>query len=303
MSRANFLSGLSLDRAAELRGDPRRLDEAWSGAGTRVLPVWRSQHFVIGEGGAPEVLLVETRSLETLGWSHEGRVLLGTDSGVAYFAVDVSELETPAESLGLDASHRLVSLREVAALMSREQGALLAYANGILSWHRRHRYCGRCGSETTLGQGGHVRICANATCAETHFPRTDPAVIMLVTDGEGRALLGRQAAWPKGVYSTLAGFVEPGESLEEAVAREVREETGVEVNGVRYHSSQPWPFPSSIMLGFVARATTFDVHPCEDELEDARWFSRAELRERRGVELPSKISIARRLVEDWLDSD
>lgn len=300
MKRVNFLSGSSLDRAAELRGDPGRVDEAWRSPGARVLPVWRSQHFVVDADGVAALALLEARAVDALGHVDDRRVLLGLDSGVAYFAADVSDIEAPGEALGLDASHRLVSLREAAGTMSQEEGALLAYANGILSWHRRHRYCGRCGSETALGQAGHVRLCSNESCSETHFPRTDPAIIVLVTDDEGRALLGRQAAWPKGVYSTLAGFVEPGESLEEAVAREVREETGVEVDDVRYHSSQPWPFPSSIMLGFVARATTRELRPLLDELEDARWFAREDVRARRGVELPSRISIARRLVEDWL---
>jgi len=298
VKRPNFLSGLSrleLDRAASLRSSPERLDEAWGRADTRVLPVWRSKHLVLRED-VTSLVLLGPNDLEAY---RESRVLLGTAGGTAYFAVDLSPVEEPAESLGLPAVHAVLGLREVAPLVSQSEGALLAYAGGILSWHRRHRFCGVCGSETRPAQGGHIRICASEGCGEQHFPRTDPAVIMLVTDGE-RSLLGRQAAWPSRVYSTLAGFVEPGESLEEAVGREVYEETGVEIDEILYHSSQPWPFPSSLMLGFTARARTREIRLQPDELEDARWFTRDEARRREGVELPSTISIARRLIEEWL---
>ena len=298
MKRPNFLSGLELDRAVGLRSSPERLDEAWGRPDTRVLPVWRSKHIVLREDVTSLVLLGPDK-LDKLEAYRESRVLLGTAGGAAVFAVDLSPVEEPAESLGLPPVHAVLGLREVAPLVSQSEGALLAYASGILSWHRRHRFCGVCGSATRSTQGGHVRVCASEGCGEQHFPRTDPAVIMLVTDGE-RSLLGRQSAWPPLVYSTLAGFVEPGESLEEAVRREVYEETSVELDEVHYHSSQPWPFPSSLMLGFTARARTREIRLQPEELEDARWFTRDEVRRRDGVELPSSISIARRLIEDWL---
>jgi NAD+ diphosphatase len=186
--------------------------------------------------------------------------------------------------------------------MDRAEGSVLAYARGMIWWHSRHRFCGVCGGPTESAEAGHVRRCLDAACATTHFPRTDPAVIMLVTDGE-RALLGRQKAWPKGQHSTLAGFVEPGECLEDAVAREVCEETGIRVEEVRYHSSQPWPFPASIMLGFTASAATTEIAVDTSELEDARWFERGWIR-RHGDDdefrLPRRDSIARHLIEDWL---
>jgi NAD+ diphosphatase len=147
-----------------------------------------------------------------------------------------------------------------------------------------------------------VRRCPNPACGATHFPRTDPAVIMLVVDGE-RCLLGRQSQWPPGMHSTLAGFVEPGESLERAVAREVREEAGIEIDDVAYHSSQPWPFPSSLMLGFTARATTTELRVDTTELEAARWFEKDWLlahEDDDAFRLPRRDSIARRLIEDWL---
>jgi NAD+ diphosphatase len=293
--RGNVLSGLSLDRAAEIRSDPEQIEEAWRRPGTRVLPVWRSRHIVV-QAQSPEILFLGPDRIEI---HRETRVLLGTSGGAAYFAVDLSDLDSPLEALGLDPAYSIVGLRDVAALLPRAEGALLAYANGILSWHRRHRHCGICGSQTVASQGGHVRTCSNEACKELHFPRTDPAVIMLVVAGD-ECLLGRQASWPARVYSTLAGFVEPGESLEEAVAREVREETGIEVDDVHYHSSQPWPFPSSLMLGFTAHARTREIRLQPEEMEDARWFTREQLSNREGVELPSSISISRRLIEDWL---
>ncbi|HEX5795533.1 MAG TPA: NAD(+) diphosphatase, partial [Geminicoccaceae bacterium] len=171
-------------------------------------------------------------------------------------------------------------------------------------WHSRHRFCGACGGATVSAQGGHIRRCQ--ICDAQHFPRSDPAVIVLVTHthpehGE-RCLLGRSARFPAGIYSTLAGFVEPGESLEETVRREIYEEAGVEIVDLRYRSSQPWPFPASLMIGFRATASSDALRLDPDELVDAGWYSRAELidPERRPVQLPNRDSIARHLIEDWL---
>ena len=295
MKRANVLSGLAVDRATGLRTDPTRLAEAWGRSETRVLPVWRSKHIVVTEGSSRVAFASPDRFEDR---ALENAILLGEGDGTTYFAVDVSEVDEPLEELGFDTVHMVMGLRELAPLLSQSDGALLAYANGMMSWHRRHRFCSACGGLTASAQAGHVRKCS--ACEELHFPRTDPAVIMLVTDGD-ECLLGRQAAWPDKVYSTLAGFVEPGESLEEAVAREVHEEAGIRVEDVCYHSSQPWPFPGSLMLGFTAVAMTRDIELQTDELEDARWFTRDELRTADAVRLPSEISIARRLIEDWLD--
>jgi NAD+ diphosphatase len=181
-----------------------------------------------------------------------------------------------------------------------EEAGVLAYARAMVHWREKHRFCGRCGSRTVATQGGHVLQCSEAGCATLQFPRIDPAVIVLVTDGE-RALLGRQADWPAGRYSTIAGFVEPGESLEDAVIREVREETGVEVDVVDYHSSQPWPFPSSLMLGFTAHASRTQIHRADEELEDARWLTREQIAAGE-VALPTTHSISFRLIEDWYDA-
>jgi NAD+ diphosphatase len=199
-------------------------------------------------------------------------------------------------------SARFADLRQLAGRLDRAEGALLALARAMMFWHQRHRFCGVCGSPTLTEEAGHMRRCMNPDCKTMHFPRTDPAVIMLVSDGE-RALLGRNKNFPPGMYSTLAGFVEPGESLEGAVAREVREETAIEVGAVTYHSSQPWPFPANIMLGFHAEATTSDIAVDYSELEDAKWFERDWLLAHTNdntFRLPRLDSIARQLVEDWL---
>jgi len=189
-------------------------------------------------------------------------------------------------------------------LLDEHDCALLAYAKAMVYWHDRHRFCGDCGSPTVSVDGGFMRVCTDEQCGQQQFPRTDPAIIVLVTSGN-RCLLGRQPSWPKGMYSTLAGFVEPGESLEATVIREVREETGVEVAEMRYFASQPWPFPSSLMLAFTAQAASETIHLGQDELEHARWFTREEMRDmlQQGtLKLPFKLAISFHLIENWFDA-
>ena len=193
---------------------------------------------------------------------------------------------------------RYEELRPLLGLLQEDEARLLAYSRALLVWRERHRYCGVCGAATTPRSAGHVLVCTRASCGASFFPRIDPAVIVLVTDGP-LALLGRQASWPPGRYSALAGFVEPGESLEEAVAREVEEETGVRVVSARYFASQPWPFPASLMLGFHATGARGALR-LDDELEDARWFRSDELRAAPDGLLPPRHTIARRLIEEWL---
>jgi NAD+ diphosphatase len=190
-------------------------------------------------------------------------------------------------------------LRTVGPSLSATDAGLLVQAQSLSEWHRAHRFCPRCGGRLVVSGGGYVLHCDS--CGREHFPRTDPAVIMLVVDGD-RALLGRQSAWPEGRYSTLAGFVDPGESLEDAVAREVMEEAGIEVTDVTYFGNQPWPFPSSLMVGFFARAVSKDIDVDDDELEAARWFTRDQMRaeaEAGTLVLPGGISISRSLIEAW----
>jgi len=275
----NTFAGEALDRAG-----PRRSDDAWLAArlaepASRV--VLASESGVVVDGEHPRLLSTAELpdGVET--------VLLGVDGdGRAVFAAD------PGDEFGGERA----GLRDLAPVVSQAEGGLLAHAVALLNWHRRHRFCANCGACSEVREAGHLRVCP--VCGAEHHPRTDPVVIMLVTDGD-RAILGRQAQWPAGRYSALAGFVEPGESLEEAVAREVREEAGVRVTDVEYRSSQPWPFPSSLMLGFRARWLAEEPVVLDGELEDVRWFARDELAHG-SAKLPPPQAIARRLIDEWL---
>jgi NAD+ diphosphatase len=295
-SHPNVLAGPYLARAAHWRKDEERLRAALADPATLFVPVWHARSAVVtaSDGRASAYFATGTQALAGLDTS--GFILLGEFHERVVFAVAVAGETAPALASGAE----LHDLRLIAGELPVEEAALLAYARAMVHWREHNRYCGRCSLPMVAVQGGHVMQCSNPTCAHQQFPRLDPAVIVLVTDGE-RALLGRQPAWPPGRYSTVAGFVEPGESLEDAVAREVREETGVVVDEVVYQSSQPWPFPSSLMLGFTARARLTDIELSDEELEDARWFTRAQLAAGE-IALPTTHSISFRLIEDWYDS-
>jgi NAD+ diphosphatase len=281
-ARPNTFAGAGLDRAGE-----HRRDAEWVGA-RRADPAARA--VVVGADGV--ALDGDGRLARIPLPADADPVLLGIQGGAPLFAVDA----------GRAPEAELTGLRDAASRLPQAEGGLAAYAAALLNWHRRHPFCSVCGHATEADWAGFVRRCPN--CSAEHHPRTDPVVIMLVVDGD-RVLLGRQPTWPPGRYSALAGFVEPGESLEEAVAREVREEAGVEISDPRYVSSQPWPFPSSLMLGFVAQWAGGEPRP-RDEVEDARWFSRAEVADatagRGDLGLPPPLAIARRLIEGWLSS-
>ena len=318
-SATNYYAESGLDRAAHLREQDDWLERLIEDAAAQFVPIWRSRNLIADcevdpsltgvqaimsrPSGEPRAALVQAERARTLVDLASELVLLGMRDQTAFVAVDLSSVDDPHSDAPISPDEGVfLDLRAVGPVIDRFDGALLAYARGMMTWHRRHRFCGICGTPTESAQAGHIRRCPNPDCGTTHFPRTDPAVIMLVTDGD-RALLGRQAAWPEGRYSTLAGFVEPGETLEAAVAREVYEEAGIRVDNVRYHSSQPWPFPSSVMLGFHARARSTEISINDQELEDAQWFDREWLmhgRRAAGMGLPRKDSIARRLIEDWL---
>jgi NAD+ diphosphatase len=308
----NAFSGARLDRAADQRKDP-----GWVFA-QRAHP--RARALVAGdagvhltEAGAPRLALVALAAAP----AHHEPLLLGLDDAGPVFAVDADPPGEPPRPLiganGTGAPDRVLGtrpfgLRDAVAVLPQADGGLVAYACALINWHRRHGHCSACGAPTEIALGGMVRECP--ACGSHHFPRTDPVVIMLVT-GEDRVLLGRQASWPPGRYSTLAGFVEPGETLEEAVAREVREEANVDVGAPAYVSSQPWPFPASLMLGFTVPWVGGEPVRQEDEIEDVRWFTRAEV-EAAGswptppddapLALPPRHAIARRLIESWLEA-
>ena len=299
---ANFYSGAGLNRADQQRRDPAWLSARLTDPMSLFLPLWRSQHLVTEDLMPVRLGQAEAGELVAEGWQV---VFLGLEAGRAIFGLGLPPQHRPDDHRLFKERGDFRDLREFGPLLPREEGSVLAYARGLLHWHERHGFCGVCGSPTVSDQGGHLRNCTNGACGASHFPRTDPAVIMLVHDGAEHCLLGRQASWPPGMHSTLAGFVEPGESLEEAVAREVFEEVGVELAlaGVRYHSSQPWPFPSSIMLGFWAECPRQELKLDREEIAEAGWYSRDQLLaspEDERFRLPRRDSIARRLVEDWL---
>ena len=282
------LSRGTVDRDAGLREDDAGLAAAWERC--RVLVVEDGRAAV--DGGA---LVLVTPQEAPPG----DRLYLGVQDGVPYFAVSGP---IPASAGGVR-----LGLREVGAELGDRDAGLLVHAVGLANWHAAHPCCSRCGGPTTSTRGGSVRQCE--ADGSSHFPRTDPAVIVLVHDGGDRCVLGRQAVWPPSRYSVLAGFVEPGESAEQAVVREVREEAGLDLVDVTYVSSQPWPFPSSLMLGFTARCPdpTAVPHSSDAELEDVRWFTRDQLRTAggwsdgsSGVLLPPPVSIASRLIATWV---
>jgi len=300
VNRPTLFSGPFLERRAELRDDPGWISAARSDPNTRyVLAEGARQLVSIGaeldvallRNGDPLLYRAEETAFTLLGWFRGERTVL----------VEFSE-DALAQAAGLPESTELKELRPLAPMLPADSASLLAYARALALWHGRHRHCGVCGAPNLPARAGHVMRCSR--CGNETFPRLDPAIIVLITDRTGdRALLGRQASWPAGRYSTIAGFVEPGESLERAVAREVMEETGIEVDEVTYHSSQPWPFPSSLMLGFTARATTTEIRVDPGELETARWFGKDWLLAHADDDefrLPRRDSIARRLIEDWL---
>lgn len=299
-------AGLRLKRTSALRHRDDWREAVLAHPEMRLLPVWRGRNLVTADPDAP--------SLESAGRFHEHAaelILLGEVENAPVVAADVSALEEH-RAFELAGEARFHDLRRIGPAMDAQDAALLSYARGMAHWHTTHRHCGRCGAEAVNQKAGMQRTCSNADCGGVSFPRIDPAIIVLVEDGglhgDGvpRCLLGRAPGWPRGVYSTLAGFVEPGESLEEAVAREVREESNISVHGVRYLASQPWPFPSSLMLGFHATARTLDIVRHDEELEDARWFTAEELRtagtwgDQAEICLPREDSIARFLIETWL---
>jgi NAD+ diphosphatase len=292
----NVFAGPYLDRAAHLRKDAGFVASALADPGSLLVPLWQARNLLQRAGHARSAALVEVRHSLRAEVPDGELVLLGLFRGRACFAADLAA--EPAQDLPPDTGFE--DLRVAGGLLPQDEAGLLAYARAMVLWRRRHRHCGSCGAPARSESAGHVMKCTDPACGAEQFPRLDPAIIVLVTDGE-RALLGRQAAWPAGRYSTIAGFVEPGESLEDAVVREVLEETGVTVLDADYHSSQPWPFPSSLMIGFTARAAADAVPRADEELEDVRWFTREQIAS--GTPgLPPPQSVSFRLIADWYDS-
>jgi len=305
MKKPHLFAGNPLDRGDVQRRDEAQLDALFSDPSTRVLPMWQLN------------VLVSTDSSPELGWIRPvdaqrmdidvRPVFLGFNDGHAHFALDISEVHDPVHELNLPETWRFQEARTAAMELPGPETGILAQARAQLDWHARHGYCSVCGNRTEPGRGGLVRKCGE--CGAEHFPRTDPVVIMVTHDGD-RCVLGqsRGRLSRTGMYSALAGFVDQGESIEEAVRREVKEEAGIEVGEVTYHSSQPWPFPSSLMMGCHARALTTEIDRDEQEMTDVRWFTRDEVlsalrEENPGLKVPGPIAIAHHIIKAWAEGE
>ena len=297
-ARDNVFAGLDIDRMAERRDDRFWIDELERNDTTQFLVLdSEGQAFVHAEGDAPQWM---SSALRGERFGDIPATLLGVAGDAAWFTLVVDEAH--ADVFTALTSARRMSLREAGLLFAAFDAGLFAFAKGITHWQRQTRFCSQCGAPTVVVASGHRMQCTNPDGAHMHFPRTDAAIIVIVEDGD-RCLLGRQRGWPEGRYSTLAGFIEPGESLEDAVRREVREESGVEVLHATYHSSQPWPLPASLMVGFTATAKTREIRLRDDELEDARWFTVDDIASGMAsgaLGVPPPLSVSYRLIEHWL---
>jgi len=294
-SRPNAYTGGTLDRAAHHREDDAWIAAALADAASRFVIFLQGRTLIAGmEQRAPRAALIARPNVSSF-------IFLGLQDGAPIFATAIDSMEDLAGEPPEDAA--FTDMRGITGNLPPDDATILATARAMLHWHAKTRFCSVCGGRNKPIRAGYVMHCTQ--CGEEHFPRTDPAVIMLVARGN-KLLLGQSHKFPKerNFYSTLAGFVEPGESLEDAVRREVFEEVGVRVGEVRYHSSQPWPFPASLMLGYYAEALTDEIVLETAEMRDARWFTRSDIENRKelGFNLPPHDSIARRLIDDWLNT-
>jgi NAD+ diphosphatase len=298
-SHAPFDLYTSLSRENDRRTDDAWLAERLADSTTEFVPIWKLQNLVCGTPSCA----VNLHASDVAEWLPQAQslVFMGVRNGHACFSFVLPDAElAPLTQFG-----QWMNMRNFGDLLESADWAMLAYARAFAYWHEHARFCGVCGSPTVSALGGHVRRCTNSTCGLEHYPRTDPAIIVLVLSGES-CLLGHNAAWQAGRYSTLAGFVEPGEDIEHAVAREVGEEAGIRLREVRYFGSQSFPFPASLMIGFHAEAETVDVHPTDGELADARWFTRQELRaalDAGEVNLPPRYAISHHLISAWFNAE
>lgn len=300
-------SGNPLDRVSE-----KRTDGAWVSAKMRdpssfILPMWRLQPFLLGPENARgplEAGFVRPGLVESLAGPDGVSVLLGVEGDSAYFALDISAARDPAQEGPLAGLGHFREMRAASMQLPEKDIAILGQAKALIDWHQRHGFCPRCGSPTTLADAGYKRICPS--CSAEHFPRTDPVVIMLATYGDS-CLLGRGKQFPRGFYSALAGFVEPGETIEEAVRRELHEEVALKTGRVTYFATQPWPFPSSLMIGCFAEALSPDIRTDNHEIEEAFWIEHAKVRailagdSSAGIGLPPPIAIAHHLIRTWAE--
>jgi NAD+ diphosphatase len=301
----NTFAGNPLDRASDRRANAEWLAGQLASSDSLGVALWNGKPLIEktpgkdgGEGGV-QIAYLPSKLVGELAGGAERLLFLGLWKETAIFAVDLEGTSDP--TLGpLEGLGEFKELRTIALQLPGSDAAILATAKSMFEWRRRHLFCAACGQPSEAKDGGWKRQCPS--CQVEHFPRTDPVVIMLAVHGD-RCMVGRQEMWPKGMFSALAGFLEPGESIEEACARELAEEAGLKTVRVRYHSTQPWPYPSSLMIGLIAEVEDEDARPDQTELSEVRWFSRAEARalirgEIEGV-FPQPMAIAHQLLKAW----
>lgn len=312
----NTFANNPLDRASDKRTDASWLAEKRKDPTSLIVPMWDLKPLIlpeINEGDGPDAGWLRPADIDEAATTGL-EIFLGVKNGKAFFAAEIDKNAKPEAEGPLKGLGEFTELRGAAAILPSGDAAILAQAKAMIDWHARHGFCAVCGEPTQIAEAGYKRACPS--CNAEHFPRTDPVVIMLATNGD-KALLGRGPGWPDKMYSALAGFVEPGETIEEAVAREVFEETAVRVSEVTYHTTQPWPFPSSLMIGCHAVASTTEITIDGNELSDAQWFDKSDLAEAvehaaKGGRLPGPksaalwvpppMAIAHQLVKAWVES-
>lgn len=295
---SNYFNTDFLSRHSQRRRDKNYINRVYKDAKTLFIPIFNDSNLFNDE--QPNMLSYQQiKNLEDI---ISFSVFLGENSNNTYFSISLTG-DNNIVSKRLSKFGTFQNLRKQASILDEETAGLLAFARAMDYWHRQNLYCGNCGDETDIIEAGFSRKCSNTECQRTFFPRIDPAVIVLVTNDDS-CLLGRHSSWQKGLYAVIAGFAEPGESLESAVKREVEEETGIRVKNIKYHSSQPWPFPCSLMIAFTATAENTEIDNDEDELDDVRWFSRDELKKKLAanqITIASKVSIAYSLISEWME--
>jgi NAD+ diphosphatase len=302
-------AGSPLNRASDKRTNPAWIEAKLHDPTSLIFPLWRLEPFLLGSQklASPARLgLLHPGIADSLATGEAACVFLGLDGETAMFTLDISSANNPAEEGPLAGLGYFCDARTAAQIVSIRDAAIIAQAKALIDWHQRHGFCPRCGAPTRIMDAGYRRLCGK--CNAEHFPRVDPVVIMLATDGDA-CLIGRGKQFPAGMFSALAGFMEPGETIEEAVRRELMEEACVTVREVSYYATQPWPFPSSLMIGCFAKAESRESKVDDNELAEVRWLERTLARAIiagepvYGIRLPPPIAIAHHLIKTWVQSD
>jgi len=302
-----FYASSQINRHGDFRSNKGFMTKIMSDKNTKFVPVLNGKNLFRQSDTSIEAYFFNSEQLKAIFPNGiDSPIFLGVTNNINYVGVDLDQNNSEMDLWCNKNSIIVEDLRKYGPTLNDLDASFLSLNNGMTFWHKTHQFCGSCGFKNNTTEAGFVKVCSNIDCGKSHFPRTDPAIITLISYKD-KVLLGRSPRFPEGMYSTLAGFVEPGESLEQALEREVFEEVGVKVKNIRYFNSQPWPFPASLMLGFFAEAINEDMNIDYNEIEDAHWFSIEELRSLKhplisgGFKLPRVDSIARRLVDNWIN--